>query len=313
MNITKQKKFILYGLAFIIPIIILLINYKLVHIFPFGDKTILYRDLKGQYVSYFSALRNAVLHHGGILYSFHKGLGGNMIGLIAYYLMSPFNILIILFPGKYLVDAILLITVLKIGTCGITFLYFLKYRFKQFNYSLLIFTTAYSLMAFNIVYQSNIMWLDAVYLLPLVMIGIYKIVEEGKKRLYVITLALTIITSFYTGFMVCIFSVIYYLYLVLLKMYEEKLEIKFFIKKSGIFILCSIISGLLSLFIIVPTLFNLQGGKSQFAFFTTPLAKDFKFTDLFSKIYINNIHDKNILWGLPDIYVGILILFFVIL
>ncbi|MGL4849512.1 MAG: YfhO family protein [Clostridium sp.] len=307
----KRNKVVTYSLAFLIPIIILLCGYYFTGIFPFGDKSILYRDLKGQYVSYFSQLRNGILGNGSLLYSFDKGLGGNMIGIISYYLMSPFNLLILFAPLKNLMDVILVITVLKIGTCGFTFMYFLNYKFKKIKKSSLIFTTAYALMGFNIIYQSNIMWLDAVYLVPLVIVGIEKIIEGESKKFYVITLALAIITEFYTGFMVCIFSVLYYLYRMFIKMYSEKLKKKFFVKTSIKFIVCSIISGLLSLFIILPTIFQLQGGKSKFAFFTTPLGVNFKLGTLVSKLFINNIQDKNILGGLPSIYVGVLTLFFI--
>ena len=44
----------------------------MIKIYPFGDGSILTRDLKGQYVSYFSEFRDILLGKDSILYSFTK-------------------------------------------------------------------------------------------------------------------------------------------------------------------------------------------------------------------------------------------------
>ncbi|MGL4849503.1 MAG: YfhO family protein [Clostridium sp.] len=304
---SKRKKHIIYVLAFLIPVSILIVDYYFTGIFPFGDKTILYRDLQGQYVSYFSEFRNAILGNGGLLYSFTKGLGGNMIGILTYYLMSPFNIIVLLFPKDMITEAILLITILKIGTCGITFNYFLRYTFKENKYKSLIFSTAYSLIGFVVVYQSNIMWLDGVYLLPLVMVGINKIINNERKRMYVITLSLAIITNFYIGFMICIFSVLYFIYLIIYKMYEEKKGGKYVLGRIRTFICCSIISGIASAITIIPTIYALQGGKSEFAFFKVKLGTEFSIMSFLSKFYVNRMNDDRVLNGLPSVYAGLFV------
>ncbi|MGG7099062.1 YfhO family protein [Clostridium sardiniense] len=212
MKNNRKNNISIYLLSFLIPIIIMLIVYAISKIYPFGDKTLLFRDLRGQYVSYFSAFRNALLGDGSLLYSFTKEIGGNMFGLTAYYMMSPFNIILLLFPREMITEAILVITLLKIGLSGLTLSIFLKKSFKDFGYFSIIFSSAYALMAYNTMYQSNIMWLDGVILLPLVLLGINNIINKKRILLYIFTLALSIITNFYIGFIICIFSVIYFIY-----------------------------------------------------------------------------------------------------
>ena len=51
---SKFRLFFPYVLSFLIPIITLLFAYKLIDIYPFGEKSLLTRDMNGQYVSYFS-------------------------------------------------------------------------------------------------------------------------------------------------------------------------------------------------------------------------------------------------------------------
>lgn len=304
---NKRKSISIYLLSFLIPIIIMLIVYAISEIYPFGDKTLLFRDLRGQYVSYFSAFRNALLGDGSLLYSFTKEIGGNMFGLTTYYMMSPFNIILLLFPKEMITEAILVMTLLKIGSCGLTLSIFLRKSFKDFGYFSIIFSSAYALMAYNTMYKSNIMWLDGVILLPSVLLGINNIINNKKILLYIFTLALSIITNFYIGFIICIFSVIYFIY----KISVEKIYTKEYFSKSIIynrikyFLLGSILGGALSSFVLIPTVYALSGGKAKFEFFSAPIHVNFKIYDIVSKFYINGLVNNDILKGLPNIYCGI--------
>lgn len=306
---NRKSNVSIYLLSFLIPIIIMLIVYAISKIYPFGDKTLLFRDLRGQYISYFSAFRNALVGDGNLLYSFTKEMGGNMFGLAAYYMMSPFNIILALFPKAMITEAILTITLLKIGICGLTFSIFLKKLFKNFGYFSIIFSSAYALMAYNTMYQSNIMWLDGVILLPLVLIGIDNIINKKKTLTYIITLALCIITNFYIGFIICIFSVIYFIYrIAVLRIYNKEYFSKSVIyNRVKYFLLGSILGGALSSFVLIPTVYALLGGKAKFEFFSTPIQTNFKMFDILSKFYINGLVNNDILKGLPNIYCGIFI------
>ena len=88
----KNKKY--YLLSFIIPCILMILLYTTVGVIG-GNKNILTVDLADQYVAFFNALKNIFDGKIGIFYSFSKTLGGNLFGLICYYLMSPFNLLIL--------------------------------------------------------------------------------------------------------------------------------------------------------------------------------------------------------------------------
>lgn len=62
-------------------------------------------------------------------------------------------------------------------------------------------------------YNWNVMWLDCIFLFPLIALGLEKLVTEGKYRLYCISLALCILSNYYISIMVCIFLVLYFLVL----------------------------------------------------------------------------------------------------
>lgn len=302
----KNNKRLIYVAAFIIPILVCLIVYKIIGVYPFGGKTLLFRDLDGQYVSYLAAFRNSIIGDGSIIYSFTKGIGGDMLGIISYYLLSPLNVIILIFPIDRITEAIELIILLKIGLCGLTLSIFLSTLNKKRSFKILLFSTSYALMSFNIVYQTNLMWLDGVYLLPIAILGINNIVEERKYKLYIIALTLTIITNFYIGFIICIFITIYFIYRLLIS--EIKIiNKKYFLDRIKIFLLSSIVSVLLSMVVLVPTIMALNGGKAKFELFFNRLDTNFNFFDIVSKFYINGLINNDIFYSMPNIYCGSLV------
>ena len=116
----KNRKGINYVLVFLIPILVMMVLYACIGVYPFGKKSLLTVDLAGQYVAFFNSLKNIFTGDISMFYSFSKTLGGNMFGLVTYYLLSPFNLIFMLFDKINITEAILVINLLKIGACGLT-------------------------------------------------------------------------------------------------------------------------------------------------------------------------------------------------
>ena len=66
--------------------------------------------------------------------------------------LSPFNFLFLLFSNENLPLAVTLVALLKIGACGFTFYYFLAKVYGGRTKLAILFSTAYALMAYNVVY-----------------------------------------------------------------------------------------------------------------------------------------------------------------
>ena len=252
----NKKNILLYILGFLIPIFIGAVGfYTCLRSTVVSNHTILYGDLQVQYVSLFSYLQDVLQKGSSIGFSFVKGLGGNMISTIAYYLISPINILI-LFAAKTNIPFMLLIIILiKLGLAGLFMYKYLSYINKKHSYKYLIFSTCYALSAYAVNYFFCIMWLDALYLLPLVCLGIHKIVENKSPLLYIITLFITIFTNYYIGYMGCIFACIYFVYEIIVQnKYKKKKELGRYILK---FIIPSFLAGMITMFLLIPMVYDL--------------------------------------------------------
>ena len=249
-----KKKVLKKILVFIIPIfLILLTMYS--KLGTIDGNYILISDMEAQYNSLLQYFKNVLNGTESLFYSFHKGLGGEMFTTFTYYLSSPLNFLVIFFDNAHIQDCAFLIILIKIGLSGLTMNFFLDYKYNK-NYNLnFVISLCYALMSYTINYYFNIMWLDSVYMLPLVTMGLDMLINHNKNTLYLIALSYMIICNYYMTYMVCIFCVMYLIYqFIINKNFDKKIIFKF--------ILFSILAALIASFILIPTIIKINSFAS---------------------------------------------------
>ena len=312
----RNNKYVLPIIAFLIPIVLIIIYTIVMQMkyngnFFFNGENYLMADGSSQYSSLYSYLRD-VLHGGGSLfYSFTKGLGGNMMSTVGYYLASPLNIIFIFASKTNISLFIFILLLIKLGLCGLFMYIFLSHKFNIKSYSLLIFSSMYALMGYNISYYFNNMWLDVVYLLPLVLLGLDKILKKESPILYCITLAIAIFSNFYIAYMMAIFICIYFVYEVV-RIYNLKKDFKVIKTITIRFILFSLLAGGLASILLIPAVLNL----SQIMRFPIDKNllnvsfneyKELAFSKVISKLYLgSHIPDTVLSRQNPNLYSGIL-------
>lgn len=253
----------LYLLAFFVPVILLLGVMYFCSVTPFGDRTVLRWDALLQHKDYYGYLWDVLHGDATIGYSAAKSLGGRMIGIIGFYISSPLNILLLLFPKNQIPLFMAVMIVLRVGLCGVTCAYYLQHRFALTPFSTILLSMSYALSEYNVVNCRNVMWLDGVIFLPLVAAGIWKIIKSGKPFLFWLSIALVIICNWYTGYMVCLMSGIYFVYEFML---YEKFNIRHALSNGWRTIfqyLSSLLLGVMaSMAVLLPACMSLIGGKA---------------------------------------------------
>lgn len=253
MNHVEKKKYFLLSGSFLFPFFLLIILWSCLNLAPFGNNNLLVSDLGTQYMPFLSAFKQFFQGDSYSLYSFSDALGGTILPLTAYYLLSPFNFLVLLFPYDQLPIVILLIITLKISFMGTSMFYYLNKTYSQASTATLLFSTSYSLCGFVTVYSLNFMWLDALILLPLLVLGIQRLWDKKKYWLYASVLFFSIVTNYYMGYMLCIFAVCYSLYWYYQKSsVSEKKSLWHFIKEGRLFFVTSFFTGISTSFILIP-------------------------------------------------------------
>lgn len=193
------------ALAFAIPCMGMLFVMFISHYEPFGQYSMLYSDMYHQYYPFFVAFRDALRNGDGLLYTWSVGLGMDYLGLIAYYLASPLNLLSILIPEGWLLEYFSLLVPIKLGFAGLFFALFLRGTFGKDDLSISVFGGFYGLCAWALGFQWNVMWLDTFALLPLVVLGMVALLKEKKFVLYTLSLFASIFANYYIGLFTCIF------------------------------------------------------------------------------------------------------------
>ena len=190
---------------------LMILGYFFIGVWPVGDKTVLTVDMHHQYAPLLSELRHMLLNGGDFTYNFNVGMGAAFIPTFAYYLASPLNILLLFFSEKYLAQAILLITLLKIGAAAASFTAMAQYLYRRRDAGMVAVGVLYALCGYMLAYSWNIMWLDVVALMPAVVLAMEHMLRTGKITPYAVLLALALFCNYYIGFMLCVFLVLYML------------------------------------------------------------------------------------------------------
>lgn len=257
-----------YILAFLIPFVTAVAAFIGQGMWPFGDRGISIIDSYHQYVPFFSELQYKWRHFDSLFYSWNGGLGMNFWAVIAYYLASPLNLLLLIFPKSLVMECFSLIYFIKIGLAGLSFAWFLRKRFNNYGLSVTVFGCCYALSSFVIGYAWNIMWLDCIVLFPIVMLGIHRLMHEGRGWLYGASLALCIFTNYYIAIMICIFSC---LYLLAELICERNAGIKARIRRIFGFAGYSLMAGAFGAVMLIPTAYALMSSQSASSSFPTTL------------------------------------------
>lgn len=295
---ARVKDNLMYIVAFMIPVIIMIIIYYMRKIFPFGEEMYLRSDCYHQYAPFHKEFFNKLKNGGSLTYSWNIGLGVNFSALYAYYLASPLNWFIAIFPEKNIIEVMNALIILKAGLCSLTFAYYISKHFKSKHMTIAAFSIFYALSSYFAAFCWNVMWLDCLVLLPLILLGLERLVKENKCFLYCISLGLAITSNYYIAIMICIFCVLYYF--AMLYSDKSKKNIHFYIGRTINFGVYSLIAGGFAAAVFLPAYFALKSTASGEFNFPELLQNYFSIFDMISRSLMDveasifSAHDPNI-------------------
>ena len=325
-SLLKDNKYIyISGLAALFVIVLVYFCYSII---PFGDRTVYRMDLYHQYGPLFSELYDRITSGESLLYSWNSGIGSSFIGNFFNYLSSPFAILVLIFGHENTFEAVAAMIACKVVLSSMSMSYYLKKSHKSNGSEIIAFGIMYAFCGYFIAYYWNVMWIDAMYLLPFVVHGIEKIINSGKCGNYIIALALSIYCNYYIGFMICIFSCIYFLYYYYCSLdnfdkrhkvlkYKEgkdnKILNSFFLNSGFRFAFSSIAAALLLCGMLVPVSYVLSSSSATSSTFPTESKSYFSFFDFLAN-HLASLEPTIRSSGedvLPNVYCGMLTLILV--
>lgn len=305
---TTKKK--VYLASFIAPIAIMFVAWAIDGFFPFGTKSLMAVDFNAQYIGLYAYFKHLFLNGdwSSFFYSFSKSIGGGMLGIWGFNLLSPFNLLFLLTSEENFQWVVPIVIALRYGAMGLTMAHFLVKRYdglKNKAYLVPIVATIYALNGFNVSYQMNPIFYDGMIMLPLVLIGVEQVLDNKSPKGYIGVLALSLFVQFYMGYMTCIFVVIYALFYIIRS--ENLRNKKVILTRLGKLAAASILAvGIVSV-VLLPILISLVSTKGGLQ---STLRFDWKLQinpfEILAKLFLGAFDNTS--WpagpNLPNIYVA---------
>ena len=261
----KLNSIPLYAVSFAVPVAVMLAAYLANGIFT--QWSVLINDLASQYSAFLLYYRNSMLENG-IFYSFSKAMGGNFFGIFTYYLTSPLNLLVFLFPSDKIEIPIAIMILLRFGFASVAFSWFLQ-RVKPECDRIMAtaFGIVYALASYMVVLCYHLLWGDVYFMLPVIIGFLLDIFKGRSSRNFIIAFSLMIIFNYYMAYMVGIFCALMFVHHCITA--EDKKQC---VKSFAELAKAAALSVAFTAWLLVPTIFALLQGK-----FTIPDERMFAF------------------------------------
>lgn len=225
------------------------------NIYPFGDRSLMVGDGSTQILPSYTHVWDVLHGQKSLFFDWYAGLGNNMAGtVLEFALVSPFN-LFFLFVGRSSLEASMSFFIL-VKLIGIAFSmrFLLRQWFRDVSSGMIVLSCIlYAFSAFNMEYYYVSRWSEMSFMFPLLMYGFFRLMNEGKKHIYIICLAITTMLSFQNIYMVIVM-------LLLLTGFLPLLDAKYK-KRLGPLLAATVIGFMISAWLWVPA--GLQIMKSN--------------------------------------------------
>ncbi len=295
------------GLVLIIYLAVMLIC----RIAPFGDNTFLMFDLKRQYVDYYAYYSTVISGDNDIFYSFSTTLGAGMLGFFAYYMMSPFLILLSLFDKARLYLGVAIVIGLKLMLAAFIMNLFLqkfvakvesKSLFDVSGLTVITGSVSWAFSGFLFAHSMNMMWMDVVILLPLIIYCHEELITENRKVPYIFVLTIMLILNYYITYQVLLYTAIRTIVRILVSRQDKPILTVFRT------VISTATAAMISAVLLLPTFLELMNSPKDITKLGLKLTgKNLRFIDILSKFPTLAYDYIEARFGYPQIYCGVLL------
>lgn len=237
---------------FISPFIVLglmLLMFASEGAYPFGDRSISWCDMNQQVIPLFNQFKDILSGKASFTYNLENAGGMSFFGIFFFFLSSPFTLLCVFVNKVDMMSFMNILVMLKMMVCSLTIGIYLRRKYKNLNWLVLIgLSLMYAFSGYIMMYYQNVIWLDLVYLFPLLMMSVDHLLKKGRVIPYIVMTSLYVMINYYLGIMVMIYIIMYVGVNLFIKRHEENAK-----QVASRFILGSIIAALISMIVLIPS------------------------------------------------------------
>lgn len=209
-KMDKLKKI----LPFIVPplAVMLIMGFAFYRhdLYPFGDGTVSWCDMSQQVIPLLTDFKDILSGKDGMFLNFHNAGGMNLWGVFFFFIASPYTLLVLLVDKADVIYLVNIMTVLKLMTAAVTAqIYFRTCQKKLSPYISSVLSVVYAFCGYGMFYYQNNIWLDMMYLFPLLMVAFKELFEKKRIIPYTVMLTLMMIVNYYISYMIVVFILLF--------------------------------------------------------------------------------------------------------
>ena len=258
-NKSLFQRIKLYAIPGLITCAVIVFIYVFKGIWPFGSERIDYFDNMQQVAPLYAHLWDWMHGKASLWFDWYTGFGTNVsMSISAFSMLSPFNLLLYLFPRTLILESISILTLVKMIFMAVAMYAYINKKYNSLSYNMKVaFSLMYTFCGYTVLYGSCFTpWMDIVALFPLLMLAYENMMQTGKKLFYIIMVAIIFIINYYLGAMSLVYIFLISGAYVLLMSKKEK------IKEHAWNLGIGTVAGLgLSCFVLVPVMMQLSGSQ----------------------------------------------------
>lgn len=212
MKVIKSflKKYSSLLLPPLLTFAVMLCVFKVYNMYPFGQGSVAWCDMNQQVIPLLMDFKDILSGNDNLFFSMQNAGGMNFWGVFCFFLSNPFSLLSIFVPKNDMIYFVNIMVILKLTLCSITAAVYFRCRKKETGIGISApLSVMYALCGYGMLFYQNIMWLDVMYLFPVLMIGLEKLTKERSNILYIISLSIITVMNFYLCYMVVVFILLY--------------------------------------------------------------------------------------------------------
>lgn len=189
---------------------IILYAYYAGNFYPFGEGSVSWCDMNQQTVPLMIDFKDILDGKSSMFLNFENAGGMNFWGVFFFFLASPFTLLVKFVEKANVILFVNILVMLKMMTASFTAMVYFRKCHKELDTAIaVILSFMYGVCGYGMIFYQNIIWLDMMYLLPLLLLSLNLLVKENKVLPYVIVLAATVIVNYYISYMMVVFILLF--------------------------------------------------------------------------------------------------------
>lgn len=211
----RWKKSLSYILVFLVPWILIVVHSIVRGSWLSGDGSILSGDAGNVYYQMYVELWEKIHQKGSLIFTWNAGLGTDFLVDLFGYMLSPFTLIVLLFPKSMISNVLQFSIVVKWSLAAVAMLYYLLHsKFNSLKERKAIvsiaLSLAYCLSNVMISGLAHVVWLDVMVVFPFLLLLEEKMLEgKGYKR-FLVLLFLCMVCNFQTAIPMLVFLSVWY-------------------------------------------------------------------------------------------------------